>query len=277
MRNVHVMKLISLLNEGAPAGTQALGALIAFGAFASLGKLGVFIVLATFGLFAALGLLALFSVLGEFGSGGACGVLRAFGLLDAFDAFGVFGMFGSIDAFSACGLLGVLSAFGRFGLCPPCSACLVRLARTSCSARSALCSCFRVRRSVCDVDIDARVGVVVGACVGVGVAVGFYVGGAVFLAAELIWACALIFLFALVACASGSLNRAVARVRDARMFIFYITSKQESPSRAFKTVPCLGNWACRAFLNVIFDFTSAAKLLVARPAAQPLQRLDRML
>ena len=217
---------------------QALGAFIAFGAFASMGEL-------TFDLFAALGLLDLFSASGEVEVCSAFSAFRAIALLNAFDVFGVFGVFGSIGALSARGLLAVFSAFGRFGVCSPRSAYVVRWARTSCSARSALCSCFRVRRSVCDVDVDARVGVVVGACVGVGVAVGFYVGGAVFLAAELIWACALIFVFALVACASGSLNRAVARVRDARMFFFYVTSKRESPSRAFKTVPCLGNLACR--------------------------------
>ena len=173
LRNVHVMKIISLLNKGAQAGTQVLGALIAFGAFASLGELGVFSVLESFGLFAALGLLALFSVLGEFGSGGACGVLRAFGLLDAFGAFGVFGMFGSIDAFSACGLLGVLSAFGRFGLRPPRSACLVRLTRTSCSARSVFGAYFgRSPCSVCGVGVHVCVGGAVGG-VGVGVAVDF--------------------------------------------------------------------------------------------------------
>ena len=77
----------------------------------------------------------------------------------------------------------------------------------------------RSPRSLCDVGVDTRVSVVVGAGVGVGVAVGFHVGGAVFLQATLISACALIFLFDLVACAFGSLDRAVACVRDSRMFI----------------------------------------------------------
>ena len=185
MRNVRGMRIISLLNEGAQAGAQALGAFIAFGAFASLGELGVFSVFGTFDLLAALGLLALFSALGEFGAGGACGVFRAFGLLDAFDVFGALGMFGSIGAFSACGLLGVLSAFGRFGLCPPRSACLVRLARTSCSARSGFCPCFgRSPCSVCGVGVHVRVGVAVGGGVGVGVAVDFYVGVAIFFASR---------------------------------------------------------------------------------------------
>lgn len=135
------------------------------------------------------------------------------------------------------------------GACSARSARSVHAVCSVCSARSAGLACVRrgrrmwcdglahrvrrvrpvvrilgVRRSVCDVGVDARVGVVVGACVGVCVAVGFHVGGAVFLAAKLTWACALIFLFALVACASGSLNRAVARVRDARMFIFTLTA-----------------------------------------------------
>ena len=180
MRNVRGMRLISLLNEGAQAGAQALGAFIAFSAFASRGALDVFSVFGTFDLLAALGLLALFSALGEFGAGGARGVLGAFGLLDAFNVFGTIGIFRSIDAFSACGLLGVLSAFGRFDLCPPRSACLVRLARTSCSARSDFCPYFgRSPCSVCGVGAHVRVGVAVGGGVGVGVADDFFIGVAI--------------------------------------------------------------------------------------------------
>ena len=81
----------------------------------------------------------------------------------------------------------------------------------------------RSPRSLCDVGVDTRVSVV-GAGVGVGVAVGFHVGSAVFLQATLISACALIFLFDLVACTCGSLDRAVACVRDSRMFVLTWTA-----------------------------------------------------
>ena len=51
-----------------------------------------------------------------------------------------------------------------------------------CSARYAYFG--RSPRSLCDVGVDTRVSVVVGAGVGVGVAVGFHVGSAVFFASN---------------------------------------------------------------------------------------------
>ena len=162
---------------------QTLGAFICFGAPTSLGELGTCSVFATFDLFAALGLLGLFSAVCEFGVRGAFGAFRAFALLDAFSVFGVLGLFGSIGAFSARGLLGVLGAFGRFRLCAPRSACLARLARIWCSARSARCTYFgRSPCSVCCVGVDARVGIAVGAGGGIGKSVDFYLNVAVFFA-----------------------------------------------------------------------------------------------
>ena len=112
---------------------------------------------------------------------GAFGGFRAFTLLDTVSVLGLFGLFGSIGAFSARGLLGVLGAFGRFRLYSPRSACLARLARIWCSARSARCTYFgRSPCSVCCVGVGARVSVAFGPGGGVGKAVDFYADVTVF-------------------------------------------------------------------------------------------------
>ena len=150
---------------------------------------------------------------------------------------------------------------------------LVRLAL----ARSARWAYFeRSLYSVCAVCVDARVGDADGAEVRVDVAVGIHVGVAAFFISRVnigmrvdVFVCFGRLRLLLV----GSRRRVLAWFKH----MVFITNEKCVIAKRSRSCTCIGKPTCRIFFNVGFNLTSAAQLLVARLAAQPLQRSELML
>ena len=220
------MNIIPFLRGGAQPGATSVRRARCFRRVASRGELDVFSVLGTLGLFATVGVLGLFRTLGEFGVRGPFGVFPAFGLLSAVGVFRPFGVFGSIGALGAIGLLGVPNAFGRFAVYSARSACLVRLVRLARLARSVRWVYFgRSPYSVCPVCIDGCLVLLPMLLSALTLPWVSMLAPRQFLPAVLILACALMFLFVLVACGYVFLDREVASERNSRMFTFFIKTK----------------------------------------------------